>query len=134
MPRKTTAEKLASVQERKKQIENEEKLLLQKHKTEERKARTNRLIDRGAILESLIDGAAELTNDQIAEILKKTVGSSYGKDIVAKTKSKTEKPITAPQGEPPKRNGETAESQIEITDDSGGGVSAHGAENENKGS
>ena len=127
MARKTTAERLADIRERKTQIKNEEKLLIQKHKTEERKVRTRRLIERGAILESLIEDAAEFTNDQIAEILKRTVGSSYGVKIIADVKSKS---VTAPQGEPPKRNGETVDIQIEITENVGGSVSALQAENE----
>ena len=112
MARKTTEEKLAKIRERKTQIKNEEKLLLQKHKAEERAARTRRLIERGAILESLIDGADELTNDQIAEILKKTVGSDYGVKIIAEVKSKS---VTAP----PKLNGETAATQVSNADTQG---------------
>lgn len=34
-------------------------------KVKERKARTRRLIERGAIAESMIDGAAKMTNDDL---------------------------------------------------------------------
>ena len=129
MARKTTEERLAKIRERKKQIKNEEKLLIQKHKTEERKVRTRRLIERGAILESLIENATELTNDQITTILKRTVGSSYGEKIIAEVKSKTEKSVIVQTAETPILNDETATSQIEITDGSGGNVSALQAEN-----
>jgi len=84
---KTTNERIASYDEKIAQLQNQKKQLIQKNKAEERKARTKRLIERGAILESLIDGAAELTNDQIASILKRTVGSSYGVKIIADVKS-----------------------------------------------
>jgi len=80
-------EKILKIEERLAQLENQKKKLIQKQKADERKARTKRLIERGAILESLIDGAAELTNEQITSILNKTVGSSYGVKIVSETKS-----------------------------------------------
>ena len=90
-------EKIIGIEERIAQLENRKKQLVQKQKTDERKARTKRLIERGAILESLIEGAGELTNDQIAHILKCTVGSSYGDKIVTQTKSKVSN--TTIQGE-----------------------------------
>ena len=87
---KTTNEKVAMYDKKILQYQNKKKQLIQKNKVDERKARTKRLIERGAILESLIDGAEELANDQITIILKKTVGSSYGKDIITQTKSKVD--------------------------------------------
>lgn len=66
---KTKLEKIASIEEQILQLENQKKLLLQKHKEEERKARTKRLIERGAILESLISGADEMSNEQVKNIL-----------------------------------------------------------------
>jgi len=118
MARKTTAEKLAEVNAEMNELKNEKKQLLQKHKVEECKARTKRLIDRGAILESMIDGAAELTNDQIAIILQRTVGSSVGVKIVAEMKS---------------QGSDVSASESEETDEDGGNISAHGAEIENEG-
>jgi len=82
-------EKIINIEEKIAQLENRKKKLVQKQKTDERKARTKRLIERGAILESLIDGAAELTNDQITHILKCTVGSSFGNKIITQTKSQS---------------------------------------------
>jgi len=72
MPRSklTIAEQIANAKEDIKQSGNRLKLLNQKQKEQERKNRTKRLIERGAILESLIDGAAELDNEQIKAILQ----------------------------------------------------------------
>ena len=67
--KKTTNEKILEATEKKQQLENQLKNLLQQQKTEERKARTKRLIERGAILESLIPNAETLENDHIKEIL-----------------------------------------------------------------
>jgi hypothetical protein len=47
------------------QLENRVNRLMQAQNTELRKQRTRRLIERGAILESMIDGAENITNDQI---------------------------------------------------------------------
>ena len=52
------------------QLENQKKQLLQKQKADERKARTKRLIERGAILESLVPNAEEMANEQMKELLQ----------------------------------------------------------------
>ena len=75
---KTTSERIEAVKLELEQKENLLKQLMQKEKEAVRKARTKRLIEHGAILESLIADAETLTNDQIQTILERTVGSSYG--------------------------------------------------------
>ena len=60
-----TAEQIAKITEQQKQLENRKKELLSRQREEERKKRTKRLIERGAILESLIDNAETFTNEQI---------------------------------------------------------------------
>jgi len=82
MPR-TTIEKIESVQAQIQQLENERKRLVQRQKEQESKDRTKRLIERGAILESLVPGAAEYTNEQIKAFLEKTVGSDSAHKILA---------------------------------------------------
>lgn len=42
-------------------------------KVKERKARTRRLIERGAIAESIIDGAKTMTNDEFARAMRSMV-------------------------------------------------------------
>lgn len=51
------------------QLENRAKRLTQAHSQLERKARTRRLIQRGAILESFIPDAETMTNEQIQTVL-----------------------------------------------------------------
>ena len=82
MPR-TTVEKIEGIQAQIQQLENERKRLLQQQKEQERKNRTKRLIERGAILESLIPGAAAFSNEQIKAFLEKTVGSDSARKILA---------------------------------------------------
>ena len=95
MPR-TTIEKIESIQTQIEQLENERKRLVQRQKEQERKDRTKRLIERGAILESLVPGAAEYTNEQIKAFLEKTVGSDSARKILAGIASQSDV-LDAPQ-------------------------------------
>ena len=53
------------------QLRNQEKKIQQVLNQEERKKRNHRLIVRGAMLESYIEGAEHKTNEEIQEILGK---------------------------------------------------------------
>ena len=65
------------------QKENRLKGLKAKQKTQERKERTRRLIERGAILESLIPKADSFTNEQVKTLLQKIVSNDYGQRVLA---------------------------------------------------
>jgi uncharacterized protein (UPF0335 family) len=80
---KTTAEKITGIETQIQQLENQRKQLMQQHKQAERKDRTKRLIERGAILESLIPAAHTFTNEQIKAFLEKTVRSEQARSILA---------------------------------------------------
>ena len=88
---KTKIERISSIEEQIKQLENQRKQLIQKQKADERKERTRRLIERGAILESLIPELVNLTNEQIKTFLQKTVTGDFGKHALEN--------ITAQSGE-----------------------------------
>ena len=90
---KTTSEKIDSVREQIRQLENQKKKLVQEQKEQDRKLRTKRLIERGAILESLINGASTLTNEQIKSFLEKALQDEYAKKALTNLK--------APQAEEP---------------------------------
>ena len=79
MPKqKTLAEVRAQIAKTENDIrqgENKVKRLLQQNKKDERSARTRRLIERGAILESLVPDAAMFSNGQIKELLKHALGT-----------------------------------------------------------
>lgn len=53
------------------QLKNQEKKLKRMASIEERKKQNHRLIERGAILESFIEGASDKTNEEIKNILQK---------------------------------------------------------------
>ena len=101
---KTTSERIEGLNEQIRQLENHRKKLVQEHKEQARRARTKRLIERGAILESLIDEAGTLTNDQIKTFLKKVLQTADAKKALANLKApKAEKPAEkeAPMSTPP---------------------------------
>lgn len=53
------------------QLKNQEKKIRKRASLEERKKRNHRLIERGAILESFIEGASDKSNGEIKDILQK---------------------------------------------------------------
>jgi hypothetical protein len=124
---KSYDEKIAEAKEKISQYENQLKAIMQKQKSEERKARTKRLIERGAILENLIENADTLTNDQIKTFLEKTITNDYARRAMAT--------VTAQGGEipadtPPKlttpSNATTAEKPTGAAHSSGATQSADG--------
>ena len=84
---KTTTEKRITVEEQIRQLENHRKQLIQQEKSEERKARTKRLIERGAITESLITNADTLTNEQFKAVLAKALNVVPDKHELAEAES-----------------------------------------------
>ena len=71
-------EEIESVQEKIRQLKNRQKALLQKQSDAERKARTRRLIERGAILESIFPEVVPMTNEQVKAFLEKMRHSETG--------------------------------------------------------
>lgn len=82
-------EQIAKINEQKQQLENRKKELLSKQKEEKRKKRTKRLIERGAILESLIDNADTLTNEQIQSFLVETITTEFAREKLRRIISET---------------------------------------------
>ena len=65
----TNADKIENIKTEIRQNENQMKMLLNKKINSERSMRTSRLIQRGALLESMIKEADTLTNEQIKRLL-----------------------------------------------------------------
>ena len=93
---KTKLEKIAALDTEIQQLENRRKQLLQQQKEQDRKARTKRLIERGAILESLIPNAAMLTNEQIKVFLEQTVHGEHACKILENLNSQSKAATTDP--------------------------------------
>jgi len=106
--RKTTEEQIAATKKQIEQYEMRMQELLSKQKEQERKDRTRRLIERGAIAESLIDGATTLTNEQFKQLVAAALNSDPAIEMLltlqeqtaqATPKDETDKaqtPATAP--------------------------------------
>ena len=70
---KTHEELIAEIEDGKKKIrqfENREKLLQQKLSREERRERNHRLIVRGAVFESIVPEAKDMTDEEAAALLR----------------------------------------------------------------
>ena len=66
---KTLNERITKTKEKITQYENQVKRLTQRQNEAARKARTRRLIERGAMLESFLTEPETLSNEQVKEIL-----------------------------------------------------------------
>jgi Skp family chaperone for outer membrane proteins len=71
---KSLNEQIENAKAKIQQEQNKHKQLIQKKNEQDRKARTRRLIERGAMLESVIEGAETRTNEQIMSLLQKAFG------------------------------------------------------------
>ncbi|MCL2546214.1 MAG: DUF3847 domain-containing protein [Oscillospiraceae bacterium] len=67
-------DKLTALEEKIEQLEKQKK-----QKEHDRKTRTKRLIERGAILEGLIPKSEDYTNDQIQAFLKRTLDNDFAR-------------------------------------------------------
>ena len=61
---------IEAAEEEIRQLQNRKRKLLNQKKDAERKARTHRLIERGAILESLLEKPEQYSNEQIKDLLE----------------------------------------------------------------
>ena len=65
-----------------KQLKSQEKKILKQDIVKKRKERTHRLITRGAILESLIENAEELTDEEIKILLEEATKTKEFKETL----------------------------------------------------
>lgn len=78
------SEKIAKAEEEIKQLQNKRRKLLNQQKSEERKARTRRLIERGAILESFLEHPEQYENEQIKGLLMIALRSEQAQEYLRK--------------------------------------------------
>ena len=75
-------DKINDTEERLRQLKNQEQKILKQDIVKRRKERTHRLITRGAILESLIENAEELTDEEIKILLKEATKTEEFKETL----------------------------------------------------
>ena len=87
-PREKTREELqAEIEDGKKKIrqfENREKMLRQKLSKEERRTRSHRLIVRGAVFESSVPEAKNMTDEEAAALLRLALTSEPAREYLKK--------------------------------------------------
>jgi len=87
-PKEKTREELqAEIEDGKKKIrqfENREKMLRQKLSKEERRTRSHRLIVRGAVFESIVPEAKNMTDDEAAAFLRVALTSEEAREYLKK--------------------------------------------------
>lgn len=87
-PREKTRDELtAEIEDGKKKIrqyENREKMLRQKLSREERRERNHRLIVRGAVFESIVPQAKDMTDEEAAALLRLALTSEPAREFVRK--------------------------------------------------
>ena len=92
-PRKKTREELqAEIEDGKKKIrqfENQEKMLRQKLSKEERRTRSHRLIVRGAVFESIVPEAKNMTDEEAAALLRLALTSELEREFLRKRAEET---------------------------------------------
>jgi hypothetical protein len=80
--RKPLSQQIEAAQEEIRQKENRLKILLQKHKEQERKDRTKRLCQRMGLLESMLPDTIALTDEQFKSFLEKTVTTEHSRRVL----------------------------------------------------
>lgn len=78
-------EQIAKAEEEIRQLQNRKRKLLNQKKAEERKIRTHRLVERGAILESLLEQPEQYTNEQIKGLLETALRTPQAQEILRRT-------------------------------------------------
>ncbi|WP_392434283.1 DUF3847 domain-containing protein [Finegoldia magna] len=79
---KEIKDKIDDTEERLRQLKNQENKILKQDIEKRRKERTHRLITRGAILESLIGNAEELTDEEIKILLEEATNTKEFKETL----------------------------------------------------
>lgn len=79
------SEQIAKAEEEIRQLQNKKKKLLNQKKSEERKIRTHRLVERGAILESLLEQPEQYTNEQIKGLLETALRTPQAQEFLRRT-------------------------------------------------
>ena len=79
---KEIKDKIDDTEERLRQLKNQEKKILKQDIVKRRKERTHRLITRRLILESLIENAGELTDEEIKILLEEVTNTKEFKETL----------------------------------------------------
>lgn len=97
MPKKTKEEiqeKINALEQKKSFLQGQEKILMKEDKGLVRRARSHRLIERGAMLESYFIRPALLSNDQVKTILEEVFSTRIAELMIEEMIKKAEEQCT----------------------------------------
>ena len=103
---KTKTEKITSIEEEIRQLENKRRQLVQEQKAQERKDRTKRLCRRMGLFESMLPDTITLTDEQFKTFLEQTVAAEHSRRILDELTSQNAA-TAAVQGAEPAEQGNT---------------------------
>lgn len=118
---KTKTEKITSIEEEIRQLENKRRQLLQEQKTQERKDRTKRLCRRMGLFESLLPDTIPLTDEQFKTFLEKATATEQSRRILdgltaqnaARAAAQGAEPAAQPDTQPAVKTAHTAQESRE---------------------
>jgi hypothetical protein len=87
-PQKSYEEKIAVRDEKIQQLMNEKKQIIQRHKAQERKERTNRLCRRHGLLEKFMPDIITISDEQFELFIKTGIDTQYGRTRLAEIAAK----------------------------------------------
>ncbi len=79
---KTKAEKITSIEEEIRQLENRRRQLVQEQKAQERKDRTKRLCKRMGFIEKLLPDTIPLTEEQFKTFVEQTIATDHSRRVL----------------------------------------------------
>ena len=97
---KTKTEKITSIEEEIRQLENKRRQLVQEQKAQERKDRTKRLCRRMGLFESMLPDTITLTDEQFKTFLEQTVAAEHSRRLLDELTAQNAATATI-QGEKP---------------------------------
>jgi hypothetical protein len=98
-------EKIASIEDEIKQLENRKKEYLQKEKAAERTARNHRICKRGGYIESILPTLISFSDEQFQTFIKRTLLTDYATRELAKIVPQTIEPEATETVETAEQNG-----------------------------
>jgi hypothetical protein len=113
-------ERIAGIEEQIARLENRRRELLQKDRERERKARTRRLIERGAIVESVIGDADGLTGEGFKAFIERVMNTDQARRTLEEAKRQDDDKPT-PKPPIPKPSADVGGSTDGDTGDKGAG-------------
>ena len=97
-------DKIATIEEQIAKLQAQAKNEMQKHRDEERKARTKRLCSRMGLIEKLLPETIALSDEQFEKLVFRTIASDLGKKIIGELSGNATKSDPKPSADADTKN------------------------------